>query len=147
ATGAMIVYWKANDGRHAEANEQNLRAAKVMQGAAEAYHGTAKQLVDEIKKLRQANDELKILCGVKESELNAEIKKWQKEASEMKGVAEKAYLEQEKAFQEAKRLQAEVQLLNDVLAKREKAIIDLQVDIKKYVNEAQVQREYARSAI
>ena len=55
-------------------------------------------------------------------------------------------LVKEQALQEAKRLQGEVQLLNDVVAKREQAILALQVDIKRYINEAQFQRTTADAA-
>jgi hypothetical protein len=146
AAGAFIVLWKANDARHAEQNEQNVRLAQVMEKDARAYYDTARKLIDENNKLRADLDQVMINAKARQSELDAEIKRIDKEYRDQKVNAEKAILVKEQMIQEAKRLQAEVQLLNDVVAKREQAILTLQTDIKRYVNEAQEKQELARKA-
>ncbi|HYT95466.1 MAG TPA: hypothetical protein VEL76_42500 [Gemmataceae bacterium] len=146
ATGAMIVYWKANDARHAEALAQNERVFKDAVANARAYQDTAKGLIAENNRLRVDLEQQKLNSGAKESEQSAESKRWEKQFLDQKVAAEKAILVKEQALQEAKRLQGEVQLLNDVVAKREQAILALQVDIKRYINEAQFQRTTADAA-
>jgi len=147
AAGAFIVLWKANDTRHAEMNEHNVGLAKVLDGDARAYHDTAKKLIDENNRLRADIDQLVINSKARQSQLEAEVKRIDQLFGEQKVNAEKAILVRDQWIQEAKRLQSEVKLLNDVVAKREQAVLTLQSDIKKYIAEAQEKQELARKAM
>jgi hypothetical protein len=146
AAGGFLVIDYAKRTNYRDESEHRGKLAQVSSTNAQVLFDTNRKLVDEIKKLRADNDQLLINQGAKESELVAEIKRIEKEYLDQKRSAEKAILVKEQMIEEAKRLQGEVQLLNGVVAKREKAVLDLQEDIKKYINEAKVQSEYARAA-
>jgi hypothetical protein len=144
--GFLVIDFATRSDYRAEA-ERREALAKVAAAAAQSHAESARKLVADNKKLREAMEQQIINGQAVQSELQHHIKELDKQFRDQKDAAEKAILNQEKALAEAKRLQGEVQLLNGIVAKREKEILRNQAEIDRYRNEALTQTDKANAAI
>jgi hypothetical protein len=146
-TGGFLVYDFAARKDWREAAEHNLQAFEVAQSSRDSAIAMARDALAQKKQLQAALDSQLIESGAKFSKLDYQMQSLLRELKEAKARASEALINQDKALEEAKRRQKEVEVLQDVVEKRQKEIRTAQEEAIKYRNEKVASDEAARVAV
>jgi hypothetical protein len=146
-TGGFLVYdymartnWRA-------AAENNESAFKAAQASRDAALQMMRNALAKEKKLQYALDGQLIDSKAAQAKFEIQRANLEKELKAAKDRANEAVSNQEKALAEAQRRQKEVEVLQDVVAKREKEIQTAQAETTNYRNQALQEAAAAKAAI
>jgi hypothetical protein len=146
-TGGLLIFSFAARTHWRDEAENRLKALKVAQASAQAYHDLAKKEVAERRKVEGAFDQAKINAGATESSLKAALDKIAADKKKADDAADAARLENQMLTKEAERLRKEVGHLTTVIADREKQIVVAQGEAARFRTEAKTQKDLADAAM
>lgn len=144
ATLGFISYYVANAANTAKDNAAQRREMEIARANAEASKAALTRLNNEMKKALADLDDVKIKLVEQEAAAKATEANLNLKIAEEKNRADDARLNLEKAEGELKRMQLEVKELAQTLKLREKLVLDLGEETKKYRAEAVAQESIAK---
>jgi chromosome segregation ATPase len=145
-TGGFLAYDFAARSNWKQEAEHRERVFKVAKANADALQGTLKTALADKKKLQEQLDNLMIDAKSDHGNIKIKMADLEKELNAQKERTKLEILNAEKALAEAERRHKEVQLLTDVIKKREEEIAKAQLEVTKYRTAALQAEDQARTA-